>query len=176
MGARRRDIFEEWQRGADPATLQPDTRPLFRSAAQYIRSNPADLALEDIDRLADSLEAPWGLRIENSLRKVFTPETAQGDTSTRRIAAWVKEQGLKPFMAPEPLPPIDEEGTLFAGELAVAVAISLFGLHSGAALATVVGVLIEVPVMLTLVAFANRTQGWFATPATNTTSPGAPHA
>ena len=46
-------------------------------------------------------------------------------------------------------------------ELAVAVAISLFGLSSGAALATVVGVLIEVPVMLSLVALANRTQGWF---------------
>lgn len=49
-------------------------------------------------------------------------------------------------------------------ELAVAVAISLFGLASGAALATVVGVLIEVPVMLSLVAFANRTQGWFPKP------------
>ena len=46
-------------------------------------------------------------------------------------------------------------------ELAVAVAISLFGLHSGAALATVVGVLVEVPVMLSLVAFANRTAHWF---------------
>ena len=46
-------------------------------------------------------------------------------------------------------------------ELAVAVAISLFGLHSGAALATVVGVLVEVPVMLSLVYFANRTQHWF---------------
>jgi ACR3 family arsenite transporter len=46
-------------------------------------------------------------------------------------------------------------------ELAVAVAISLFGLHSGAALATVVGVLVEVPVMLSLVAFANRTKHWF---------------
>jgi len=46
-------------------------------------------------------------------------------------------------------------------ELAVAVAISLFGLHSGAALATVVGVLIEVPVMLSLVYFANRTRHWF---------------
>ena len=41
-------------------------------------------------------------------------------------------------------------------ELAVAVAISLFGLQSGAALATVVGVLVEVPVMLSLVAFINR--------------------
>jgi ACR3 family arsenite transporter len=46
-------------------------------------------------------------------------------------------------------------------ELAVAVAISLFGLNSGAALATVVGVLVEVPVMLSLVAFANRTKGAF---------------
>jgi ACR3 family arsenite transporter len=52
-------------------------------------------------------------------------------------------------------------GTSNFFELAVAVAISLFGLGSGAALATVVGVLIEVPVMLSLVAFANRTRGWF---------------
>ena len=46
-------------------------------------------------------------------------------------------------------------GTSNFFEMAVAVAISLFGLHSGAALATVVGVLVEVPVMLSLVAFAN---------------------
>ena len=46
-------------------------------------------------------------------------------------------------------------------ELAVAVAISLFGLQSGAALATVVGVLVEVPVMLMLVRIANNTRGWF---------------
>ncbi len=52
-------------------------------------------------------------------------------------------------------------GTSNFFELAVAVAISLFGLTSGAALATVVGVLVEVPVMLSLVAFANRTQKAF---------------
>jgi len=56
-------------------------------------------------------------------------------------------------------------GTSNFFELAVAVAISLFGLSSGAALATVVGVLIEVPVMLSLVAFANRTRGWFPAPS-----------
>ncbi|HBY19681.1 MAG TPA: arsenical-resistance protein [Clostridiales bacterium] len=46
-------------------------------------------------------------------------------------------------------------------ELAVAVAISLFGLNSGATLTTVVGVLVEVPVMLILVRIANRTRNWF---------------
>ena len=53
-------------------------------------------------------------------------------------------------------------GTSNFFELAVAVAISLFGLNSWAALATVVGVLVEVPVMLSLVAIANRTRGHFA--------------
>lgn len=52
-------------------------------------------------------------------------------------------------------------GTSNFFELAVAVAISLFGLHSGAALATVVGVLVEVPAMLCLVAIVNRTSHWF---------------
>lgn len=52
-------------------------------------------------------------------------------------------------------------GTSNFFELAVAVAISVFGLHSGAALATVVGVLVEVPVMLSLVALANRTRPMF---------------
>ncbi|AQZ96370.1 ACR3 family arsenite efflux transporter [Halopseudomonas phragmitis] len=58
-------------------------------------------------------------------------------------------------------------GTSNFFELAVAVAISLFGLHSGAALATVVGVLVEVPVMLSLVWFANRTRHWFPAISSN---------
>ena len=51
-------------------------------------------------------------------------------------------------------------------ELAVAAAISLFGFHSGAALATVVGVLIEVPVMLLVVHVVNRSRGWYERRAT----------
>jgi arsenite transporter len=46
-------------------------------------------------------------------------------------------------------------------EVAIATAVMLFGLSSGAALATVVGVLIEVPLMLMLVAFCRRTSSWF---------------
>ena len=65
-------------------------------------------------------------------------------------------------------------GTSNFFELAVAVAISLYGLGSGAALATVVGVLIEVPVMLSLVAFANRTKGWFPSPDSVTEAPTSP--
>jgi len=47
-------------------------------------------------------------------------------------------------------------------ELAVATAITLYGPESGAALATVVGVLVEVPVMLSVCTACNRTRGWFA--------------
>ena len=50
-------------------------------------------------------------------------------------------------------------------ELAVAAAISLFGFESGAALATVVGVLIEVPVMLLVVRVVNSTRDWYSSPA-----------
>ena len=59
-------------------------------------------------------------------------------------------------------------------EVAIATAVMLFGLGSGAALATVVGVLIEVPVMLMLVRVCKRTKGWFGTtaPAANTSQPG----
>ncbi len=49
-------------------------------------------------------------------------------------------------------------------EVAIATSVMLFGLSSGAALATVVGVLIEVPLMLVLVGFCNRTKGWFQRP------------
>lgn len=63
-------------------------------------------------------------------------------------------------------------GTSNFFELSVAVAIGLFGLNSGAALVTVVGVLVEVPVMLSLVAFANKTQGCFPGPSAVVT-PGA---
>lgn len=74
------------------------------------------------------------------------------------IAYWIAKRLKLPHNIAAPACMI---GTSNFFELAVAVAISLFGLHSGAALATVVGVLVEVPVMLSLVWFANRTRSWF---------------
>ena len=56
-------------------------------------------------------------------------------------------------------------GTSNLFELAVATAISLFGFESGAALATVVGVLIEIPVMLLVVRVVIRTRRWYELPA-----------
>ena len=60
-------------------------------------------------------------------------------------------------------------------ELAVAAAISLFGFNSGAALATVVGVLIEVPVMLSVVAIVNRSRDWYERGAKSGPTASAPH-
>ena len=57
--------------------------------------------------------------------------------------------------------------------LAVAPAISLYGLDSGAALATVVGVLVEVPVMLSVVRIVNGTRGWYEAAAGTSTPPGS---
>jgi ACR3 family arsenite transporter len=75
---------------------------------------------------------------------------------------WITAQWMRVWRQP---PGIAAPGAMIGAsnffELAVAVAISLFGLNSGAALATVVGVLVEVPVMLSLVAIANRNRGLF---------------
>ncbi len=76
------------------------------------------------------------------------------------LAYWL---GYKLKLSHQIAAPAGLIGTSNFFELAVAVAISLFGLQSGAALATVVGVLVEVPVMLSLVYFANRTRHLFAT-------------
>ena len=75
---------------------------------------------------------------------------------------WITAQGMRIWNQPRS---IAAPGAMIGAsnffELAVAVAISLFGLNSGAALATVVGVLVEVPVMLSLVTIANRNQQLF---------------
>lgn len=122
----RADIFTEWQASTDPANLLPEVRPLFRAAADHVRMHPAeDMSVEEQDRLADALEAPWGIRQEKRLREVFTPEKGDGRSTTAEIREVVSELGLQPWKAPEPLEPIQEDeidlvvwmGVLCAGEL-----------------------------------------------------------
>ncbi|MYH08920.1 MAG: hypothetical protein F4143_01905 [Gemmatimonadales bacterium] len=106
----RRDIYEEWMLATDPATLQPGIRPLFRAAADHVRMHPApELSVEDRDRVADALEAPWGIRQERRLREVFVSEEVAPGELTRKIADVVNELGLQPWRPPEPLDPIGED-------------------------------------------------------------------
>ena len=109
-GRARRDIYEEWTRYTDPANLQSEVRPLFRAAADHVRIHHTDrISMEERDSVADAPEAPWGIRQERRIREVFTPETAKGGETTRRIADVVKELGLQHWKPPEPLDPIEED-------------------------------------------------------------------
>jgi ACR3 family arsenite transporter len=103
------------------------------------------------------LQAPTILERPGVIALIAVPLLIQsyGIFALAYAAAWVLR------IRHEVAAPAAMIGTSNFFELAVAVAISLYGLTSGAALATVVGVLIEVPVMLSLVAFANRTRGAF---------------
>jgi len=104
----RRDILDEWTLSTDPVNLQPKVRPMFRRAAALVRKfPPKDLDQEALDQISGALEAPWGARTENRIREALgeTPNAA----AALRIVQAVKELGLKPYQAPEPLPPIEIE-------------------------------------------------------------------
>lgn len=105
----QRDIFEEWSAAVDPKKLHPKVRPLFRRIGEHLRQHPPPgLPQEEVDRVIDSVEAPWGARIEKQLRSVFEVEVAPRERS-RLLAEKVKDLGLQPFRAPTPLPQIQPE-------------------------------------------------------------------
>lgn len=137
---RGQEGLDSWLRRSKPTTilgLLATVGLLFGLQAERILGNPFDIALIAIPLIIQS----YGIFFLAYLaaRRMRLPH---------EVAA-----------------PAGLIGTSNFFELAVAVAISLFGLSSGAALATVVGVLVEVPVMLSLVAFANRTRHWFPAPS-----------
>ena len=74
------------------------------------------------------------------------------------LAYWLNKKAKEKFCIAGPSALIGASNFF---ELAVATAVGLFGLNSGAALATVVGVLVEVPVMLSIVKIVNRTERWY---------------
>jgi hypothetical protein len=104
----RRDIFEEWKFATDPANLQPRVRAGMRAAADHVRKYPPPgLTQDQIDRLVECIEAPWGARIERQIRECL--DGAKGVDASAAIAAKVKELGLEPFKPAPPLPPIEED-------------------------------------------------------------------
>lgn len=106
----RGDIYEEWTFGTDPANLQPTVRRLFREMANHLRRYPpSGIVQADLDRILDSLEAPWGLRIERQFREIFDPDSEDPLGISQRIVDKVHELGLQPFVAPQPLPVIQED-------------------------------------------------------------------
>ena len=101
------DILDEWTTAADPATVQPAVRPLFRRAAEHLRRYPPpELLQENRHALIEALEAPRSPRDERALRKVFAPETDDGQQLSRDLARFVRERGFQRWKPPEPLPPI----------------------------------------------------------------------
>jgi len=108
--AARSDIYDEWIFATDPANLQPRIRPLFRAAADHLRAHPpVGVAQDELDEVVEALEAPWGVRIDRSIREVFSPEAEDPLGASAALVEKVRELGLQPFIQPEPLPVIDED-------------------------------------------------------------------
>ncbi len=115
----RRDIFEEWKFATDPANLQPRVRAGMKAAADHIRKYPPpEFTQEQIDRLIECIEAPWGVRIERQIRDCL--DGGKGVGASVAIAAKVKELGLEPFKPAAPLPPIEQDEVRLVCWLAVA--------------------------------------------------------
>lgn len=106
----RQNIYDEWIFSTDPANLQPKIRPFFRRAAEHLRKHPPpDVSQTELDTTIESLEAPWGVRIERAIKEVFNPDAEDPAAASKALVWKVRELGLQPFIQPEPLPVIDEE-------------------------------------------------------------------
>jgi hypothetical protein len=104
----RADILAEWTVSTDPANLQPKVRLALRAAANQIRKfPPPGIDQVELDRFVESLEAPWGARIERAIREAMDEKT--GRTCSEAIIDCVRSFGLQPYNPPMPLPPIEED-------------------------------------------------------------------
>ncbi len=108
-GRARQDIFQEWIKGADPKNIQPKIRPLFRELVEHIRKfPPQNVTQEEIQESVDALNAPWGIRYEREFRPITKDESLSDEDKSIKIYEKVREMGMSPYEAPEPLPIIDE--------------------------------------------------------------------
>lgn len=106
----REDIYTEWTLATDPKNLQPKVRRLFRLVAEHLRQHPpSGMSPPEVDEVIDTIEAPWGVRIERQIRSVFNDEHPNPVEKSNAVVDIIHELGLRPFIAPKPLPPIEED-------------------------------------------------------------------
>lgn len=85
-----------------------ETIALFVCAADLLRKYPPPgMNLKELDCLVESVEAPWGARIERVLRDAI--EEKAGAEASTALAEKIRFLGLEPYQPPEPLPPIEED-------------------------------------------------------------------
>lgn len=103
----RSHIVERWNFLADPANLAPVVPAVMRRAAQTVQQHAIGVAIEDIDRAVEALEAPYADRILRLFRTAMAAEDPRARAA--RVLELVGELGLEPPPPPEPLPEINPE-------------------------------------------------------------------
>jgi hypothetical protein len=116
----RADIFRSWEKETDPASTQPRVRPINRKVAAFLREHtPPDSDETEVRRTLDILESPWPRREEVTLRDLFLDENVTSPMKAQRVMEFVLKTGLESFVAPPPLPPIEEDDILLVSWLAI---------------------------------------------------------
>jgi superfamily II DNA or RNA helicase len=105
----RRQIFERWIEGTDPANMQPAIPKPMRDAADLLRNHPPkDLGLDRLHTLLDIIEAPYDTRTQRMMRKTLDQHDDERERAVAVIRL-VKDLGLEPPAEVQPLPEIDEQ-------------------------------------------------------------------
>jgi hypothetical protein len=103
----RSHVVERWNYLADPANLAPAVPAVMRRAAQTVQEHATGMAIEDIDRAVEALEAPYAERILRLFRSAMSIDDPQQRAA--RVVELVDELGLEPPPPPEPLPEINSD-------------------------------------------------------------------
>lgn len=104
------DILDEWTRATDPKTLTPKIPLSLRLAGEHLgKHRPPEVTQEELDRGRESIEAPWGVRIQRQFHAILNESRASNIEKSKKLLALITALGLQPYKAPEPLPPIQPE-------------------------------------------------------------------
>lgn len=114
------DVFAEWTKATDPKTLTPEVPRILRLIGEHLAQNkPGDLSQDELDKAREAVEAPWGIRMQKPLRAIYEQEEVAPVERSRQLLAKIKELGMHPYKAPEPLLPIQHDDVLLVCWMAV---------------------------------------------------------